>query len=79
LNSKGFEFVKTQIEYFFKEKGFGDSSKALEKLMMDNEELRRMIRELIQKGLSFGGAPSAGGTGYDFGASSSKFRPPMPN
>lgn len=52
LNSKGFDFIKAQIEYFFKEHGFGDSSKALEKLLSDNEELRRMIRDLLSKGLT---------------------------
>jgi hypothetical protein len=80
LNSKGFDLIKSQIEYFFKEKGFGDLNKALDKLMMDNDELRRMIKELLSKGLSFNGAPAAsGGPTYDFGANSSKFRPPVPN
>lgn len=75
LNSKGFEFVKSQIEYFFKEKGFGDSSKALEKLLLDNEELRRMIKELLQNGISMGGT----GTGMNFVKDTSRFRPPVPN
>lgn len=79
LNSKGFDFIKTQIEYFFKEKGFGDSNKALDKLMTDNEELRRMIKELLQKGISLGGTQTGGGATYDFGAASGKFRPPVPN
>ena len=47
--------------------------------MTDNEELRRMIKELLTKGLSFNGTTGAAGPTYDFGANSSKFRPPVPN
>jgi hypothetical protein len=48
--------------------------------MNDNEELRRMIRELLTKGIS-GPMPATSNTGtkYDFGAGSAKFRPPVPH
>jgi hypothetical protein len=38
----------------------GDSTKALEKLLSDNEELRRMIRDLLTKGINI---PMGTGTG----------------
>jgi hypothetical protein len=79
LNTKGFDFAKAQIEAFLKELGLGDSGKFLERLMTGNEELKKMLRDLMSKGISMGGT----GTGTakplnpygDFG----KFRPPIPS
>ncbi len=59
LNSRGFDLIKSQIEYFFKEKGFGDTSKQLEHVMRSNDELQRMVRDLLSKGLSVA-QPGAG-------------------
>lgn len=55
LNTKGFDFAKAQIEAFLKELGLGDSGKFLEKLMSGNDELKKMLRELLTKGVSFNG------------------------
>ena len=73
LNSKGYEFIKNQIEFFFKEKGIGGDSKVLEKLLLDNEELRKMIKELLTNGLN----SSMTDKSRDVGGSG-KFRPPIP-
>jgi hypothetical protein len=55
LNSKGFDFAKATIEGFLKELGIaGDSGKLFDKLQSGNEELKRMIRELITQGVTIG-------------------------
>lgn len=43
LNTKGFDYIKQQIEHFFKQNGFGDSNKQIEKLLVENDEIRRMM------------------------------------
>ena len=55
LNTKGFDFAKAQIEAFLKELGLGESGKFLEKLLSGNDELKKMLRELLTKGLSLNG------------------------
>jgi hypothetical protein len=56
----------------------GDSNKALEKLLTDNEELRRMIRDLLTKGINMPMMGGSTGTGQvDYGKLS-RFRPPVP-
>jgi hypothetical protein len=55
LNTKGFDFAKASIEAFLKELGLGDSGKLLEKLNSGNEELKKMIRELLTKGIAISG------------------------
>lgn len=48
LNSKGFEFAKATIDAFLKELGLGgDSGKLFDKLHSGNEELKKMIRDLL--------------------------------
>jgi hypothetical protein len=77
LNTKGFDFAKASIEAFLKELGLGDSGKLLERLNSGNEELKKMIRELLTKGIM---APGLDGKTQsinvygDFG----NFRPPIP-
>jgi hypothetical protein len=52
LNTKGFEFAKANIDAFLKELGLtgtggGESSKLFDRLNSGNEELKKLIRELI--------------------------------
>ena len=62
LNSKGFEFAKTTIEGFLKELGIGgDSGKLFDKLQNGNEELKRMIRELMSQAMMAGNNNSGAG------------------
>jgi len=60
------------------EGGFNNSGKALEKLLSENEDIKRMIRELLSKGFTTGEGGISMGPKYDFGGSG-KFRPPVPN
>jgi hypothetical protein len=50
LNTKGFDFAKGQLDGLFKEMGMGDSSKSMEKLLNGNEELKKLIRDLLSRG-----------------------------
>ena len=50
LNSKGFDFAKATIDAFLKEIGLGgggESGKLFENLKNGNEELKKLIRELV--------------------------------
>ena len=49
LNTKGFEFAKATIEAFLKEMGLSGEAggKLFEKMQVGNEELKKMIRELM--------------------------------
>lgn len=52
LNDKGFEFAKATIDAFMKEVGLsggeaGESGKLFDRLQSGNEELKKLIRELI--------------------------------
>ena len=79
LNTKGFDFAKVQIEAFLKEMGLGDSSKFMEKLMTGNEELKKMLRDLMTRGVSLGdGALPVGSTLSAF-SDLGRFRPPLPS
>jgi len=75
LNSKGFDFLKAQIEYFFKEHGFMDNSKQIDQLLSDQEQLKKMLRELLTKGFQ----TTTGGVDSRYGFGEGRFRPPVPN
>jgi len=77
LNTKGFDFAKVQIEAFLKELGLGDSSKFMEKLMTGNEELKKMLRDLMTRGVAVG--DGASGTTLNTIGDFGKFRPPLPS
>ena len=81
LNTKGFDFAKVQIEAFLKEMGLGDSSKFMEKLMTGNEELKKMLRDLMTRGVSLGDGALPVGAGSTLSAFSDlgRFRPPLPS
>ena len=81
LNTKGFEFAKATIEAFLQELGLtgGASGKLFELLSKGNEDLKKMIRDLINSQGSIVtnqnmAQPSTVPTGYN-----GRFRPPMPN
>lgn len=77
LNTRGLDFAKAQIEAFLKELGLvGESGKLLEKIGKGNEEVIRLIRELMAKGLavSTGGEVKVGNPYEGYG----RFRPPVP-
>ena len=66
--------MKVQFETFFKEKGFlGDSNKLFEKILNGNDELARLLKQLLSQGLG----TSKSQTGFDYGAALGKFRPPV--
>ena len=81
LNTKGFDFAKAQVEAFLKELGLGDSGKFMEKIMSGNEELKKMLRDMLAHG--FSGSVGAGGhmplaqTQNPYG-DLGRFRPPIP-
>ena len=82
MNTKGFDFAKAQIEAFLKELGLGDSGKLLEKLMSGNEELKKMVRELMTKGfitVAADGQPSKQGISNAYTGDLGRFRPPVPS
>lgn len=54
LKTRGMDLLKDQLEIFFKNNGLLDSSDILKKLTADNNELRRMMQELLAKGLTIG-------------------------
>lgn len=81
LNTKGFDFAKASIEAFLKELGLGDSGKLLEKLNSGNEELKKMIRELLAKGFTIAGdgtVKATTGSVNTYG-DLGQFRPPLPS
>ena len=80
LNTKGFDFAKAQVESFLKELGLGDSGKFMEKIMSGNEELKKMLRDMLAHGFSgslAGGHMPLAQTQNSYG-DFGKFRPPKP-
>jgi hypothetical protein len=79
LNSKGFDIIKTQIEYLFKEKGILDeSSPALMKLATDSEDMKRLLRDALARGFS-SGTTTLGTSKAPLQYGSGRFVPPVPS
>ena len=84
LSEKGKELAKANLDALLKDLGLGESGKFLQQLLLGNEEMKKMLQELLSKGFITSGSfmPAMTGnintgTGNNFGEFGD-FKPPLP-